>query len=101
MIDLWSWLSPCFLQKARVAWKQDTQSVSAICSGVIIKNTNKTLIKKIIVFDIYTGKNIPKGKKSKNIDGGYDQVNVFESVKAEFEAIAGIVEESGTWTEVK
>ena len=44
---------------------------------------------------------IPKGKKSKNIDGGYDQVNVFESVKAEFEAIAGIVEESGTWTEVK
>ena len=44
---------------------------------------------------------IPKGKTPKNIDGSYNQVNVFESVKAEFEAIAGIVEESGTWTEVK
>ena len=29
-----------------------------------IKNINQTLIRKIIVFDIYTGKNIPKGKKS-------------------------------------
>ena len=44
---------------------------------------------------------LPKGKTPKNIDGSYDQINVFESVKAEFEAIAGIVEESGTWMEVK
>ena len=44
---------------------------------------------------------IPKGKKPKNIDGSYEQVNVFESVKDEFEAIAGIVEQSGTWEEVK
>ena len=43
---------------------------------------------------------IPKGKKPKNIDGSYEQVNVFESVKDEFEAIAGIVEQSGTWEEV-
>ena len=44
---------------------------------------------------------IPKGKKPKNIDGSYEQVNVFESVKDEFEAIAGIVELSGTWEEVE
>ena len=42
---------------------------------------------------------VPKGKKSKNIDGDYNKVNVFESVKTEFEAIAGIVEQSGTWEE--
>tara|TARA_B100000424_G_scaffold218518_1_gene176887 strand:+ start:206 stop:433 length:228 start_codon:yes stop_codon:yes gene_type:complete len=44
---------------------------------------------------------IPKGKKSKNIDGDYNEVNVFESVKDEFQAIAGIVEQSGTWSEVE
>ena len=43
---------------------------------------------------------IPKGKTPKNIDGSYEQINVFSSVKDEFEAIAGIVEESGTWEEV-
>ena len=43
---------------------------------------------------------IPKGKKSKNIDGDYNEVNVFESVKDEFQAIAGIVEQSGNWEEV-
>ena len=42
----------------------------------------------------------PIGKKSKNIDGGYESVNVFNSVKREFEAIAGIVEESGNWEEI-
>ena len=44
---------------------------------------------------------IPKGKKPKNIDGDYNQVNVFDSVKDEFEAIAGIVELSSTWEEVQ
>ena len=43
---------------------------------------------------------VPRGKKSKNIDGDYQEINVFESVKQEFEAIAGIVEVSGTWEEV-
>ena len=43
---------------------------------------------------------VPKGKTPKNIDGHYNRVNVFESVKSEFEAIAGIVELSGTWEEV-
>ena len=44
---------------------------------------------------------IPKGKTPKNIDGSYEKVNVFESVQSEFEAISGIVEQSGTWKEVK
>jgi hypothetical protein len=44
---------------------------------------------------------IPIGKKSKNVDGGYDKVNVFDSVKDEFQAIAGIVELSNTWSEVE
>jgi hypothetical protein len=44
---------------------------------------------------------IPKGKSSKNIDGSYEQINVFNDVRDEFEAIAGIVEQSGTWREVK
>ena len=41
------------------------------------------------------------GKKSKNIDGGYESVNVFNDVKDEFEAIAGIVSLSETWDEAK
>ena len=43
---------------------------------------------------------VPRKKKSKNIDGDYEEINVFNSVKEEFEAIAGIVELSGTWEEV-
>ena len=44
---------------------------------------------------------IPNGKKAKNIDGDYKSKNIFESVKDEFEAIAGIVKLSGTWEEVQ
>ncbi len=44
---------------------------------------------------------VPKGKIPKNIDGSYQQVNVFQSVQDEFEAISGIVENTGTWEEVK
>ena len=44
---------------------------------------------------------VPRKKKSKNIDGDYQEVKVFDSVKEEFEAIAGIVEQSGTWSEVE
>ena len=43
---------------------------------------------------------VPKGKVAKNVDGNYESVNLFNSVKDEFEAIAGIVEQSGTWEEV-
>ena len=44
---------------------------------------------------------VPKGKTPRNIDGSYEKVNVFESVKQEFEAISGIVENTGTWEEVQ
>jgi hypothetical protein len=39
--------------------------------------------------------------KIKDIEKQYQKINSFELVKDEFEAIAGIVEQSGTWTEVK
>ena len=44
---------------------------------------------------------IPKGKKSKNVDGDYNEVNLFGEVQSEFEAIAGIIENSGTWQEIE
>jgi hypothetical protein len=44
---------------------------------------------------------VPKGKKSKNIDGDYNEINLFNEVSQEFEDIAGIVELSGTWEEVQ
>tara|TARA_R100000458_G_C8085348_1_gene118326 strand:- start:69 stop:302 length:234 start_codon:yes stop_codon:yes gene_type:complete len=46
---------------------------------------------------------IPKGKKSKNIDGDYKSFKVFESVQEEFETIAEIVSEAESWetTDVK
>ena len=63
---------------------------------LVIKNALESMFDKLdqSVF-------VPRGKKSKNIDGDYEEINVFNSVKEEFEAIAGIVELSGTWTEVK
>ena len=62
----------------------------------VIKNALDSMYDKLdkVVF-------VPRGKKSKNVDGDYNEVNVFESVKDEFQAIAGIVEQSGTWSEVE
>ena len=40
-------------------------------------------------------------KVTKNVESNFEAKNLFNSVKDEFEAIAGIVEESGTWTEVE
>ena len=42
-----------------------------------------------------------KRKPTKNDDVNYIETNVFESVKTEFDAIAGIVELSSTWEETK
>ena len=42
-----------------------------------------------------------KVKPTKNDDVNYKATNIFGSVKDEFEAIAGIVSETGTWEEVK
>ena len=41
-----------------------------------------------------------ESKKVKDIEKLYSKSNVFNEVKDEFEAIAGIVEQSGTWEEV-
>ena len=41
-----------------------------------------------------------KVKETKNDDVNYKSTNVFNSVKSEFEAIAGIVDESSNWEEV-
>ena len=62
----------------------------------VIKNALDSMYDKLdkVVF-------VPKNKKSKNIDGDYNEVNLFNSVKDEFQAIAGIVEISGTWEEVQ
>ena len=61
----------------------------------VIKNALDSMYDKLdkVVF-------VPKNKKSKNIDGDYNEVNLFNSVKDEFQDIAGIVEQSGTWEEV-
>ena len=42
-----------------------------------------------------------ESRKVKDIEKLYTKSDVFESVKDEFEAIAGIVEQSGTWLEVE
>ena len=42
-----------------------------------------------------------KVKPTKNDDVNYKPTKLFDSVKDEFEAIAGIVELSSTWSEVK
>ena len=62
----------------------------------VIKNALDSMYDKLdtIVF-------VPNGKTPRNVDGDYNQVNIFDSVKDEFEAIAGIIELSGTWEEVQ
>lgn len=41
-----------------------------------------------------------KVKPTKNDDVNYKPTKLFNSVQSEFEAIAGIVEEAGSWQEV-
>mgnify|MGYP003126574750 CR=1 FL=1 len=53
------------------------------------------------MFDKLNSTVYTKVKETKNEDVNYQPTTVFDSVKSEFEAIAGIVEESGNWTEVK
>ena len=61
----------------------------------IIKNALNSMFEKLDKV-VYT-----KVKPTKNEDVNYKPTKVFESVKSEFEAIAGIVELSSTWEEVK
>ena len=60
----------------------------------IIKNALDSMYDKLDKV-VYT-----KVKETKNDDVNYKPTTLFDSVKDEFEAIAGIVELSGTWEEV-
>ena len=44
---------------------------------------------------------VPRKKASKNIDGDYDRVNLFQNVNEEFEAISEIVSSVSGWKNVK
>ena len=44
---------------------------------------------------------VPRKKASKNIDGDYDRVNLFQNVNDEFEAISKIVSSANDWKKVK
>ena len=61
----------------------------------IIKNALDSMYDKLDQV-VYT-----KVKPTKNDDVNYKKTNVFGKVKDEFEAIAGIVENAGSWEEVK
>ena len=60
----------------------------------VIKNALDSMYDKLDQV-VYT-----KVKPTKNPEVNYKSVNQFDSVKEEFEAIAEIIEESGTWEEV-
>ena len=44
---------------------------------------------------------IPRKKTSKNIDGDYDKVNLFQNVNEEFQAISEIITSTNDWKKVK
>ena len=60
----------------------------------IIKNALDSMYDKLNT-TVYT-----KVKPTKNDDVNYESTNLFQSVQTEFEAISGIVEQVGNWTEV-
>ena len=62
----------------------------------IIKNALDSMYDKLNNTTVYT-----KVKETKDTDVNYRETNVFNDVKSEFEAIAGIVDESGNWEEVE
>ena len=61
----------------------------------VIRNALDSMYDKLNNTVVYT-----KVKPTKNPEVNYKSVNQFDSVKEEFEAIAEIIEESGTWEEV-
>jgi len=63
----------------------------------VIKNALDSMFDKLSSVDLYTKND---STKVKDIEKLYTSTNVFESVKDEFEAISGIVEESNKWEEV-
>ena len=63
----------------------------------VIKNALDSMYDKLNNADLYSK---DESRKVRDIEKLYTKSDVFESVKDEFEAIAGIVEQSGTWEEV-
>ena len=61
----------------------------------IIKNALDSMYDKLNNTTVYT-----KVKETKNEDVNYKSTDLFTSVQAEFEAIAGIVAEADSWKEV-
>ena len=61
----------------------------------VIKNALDSMYDKLDKV-VYT-----KRKPTKDTDVNYKPTKMFDSVKDEFEAIAGIVESAGTWEEVE
>ena len=61
---------------------------------IVIRNALNSMYEKLDTV-VYT-----KVKPTKNDDVNYKSTNLFSSVQAEFEAIAGIVEEASNWSEV-
>ena len=61
----------------------------------VIKNALDSMYDKLNEV-VYT-----KVKPTKNEDVNYKSISSFNSVKDEFEAIAGIIEKSAGWAEVK
>ena len=60
----------------------------------VIKNALDSMYDKLNQ-TVYT-----KVRPTKNEDVNYKPTTLFSSVQSEFEAIAGIVEQAGTWIEV-
>tara|TARA_R100000008_G_C3562257_1_gene156935 strand:+ start:706 stop:939 length:234 start_codon:yes stop_codon:yes gene_type:complete len=63
----------------------------------VIKSALDSMYDKITALRLYVK---DEGTKVKDIEKLYTEINTFEVIQEEFEAIAGIVEESGNWEEV-
>ena len=64
----------------------------------VIKSALDSMYDKLSGAELYVK---DESKKVRDIEKLYTRSDVFESVKQEFEAIAGIVTQSSTWKEVK
>ena len=62
----------------------------------IIKNALNSMYDKLDR-DVY----VPRKKTSKNIDGDYHKVNLFQNVNEEFQAISEIISSVNDWKKVK
>ena len=63
----------------------------------IIRNALDSMYDKLSAANVYSK---DTSKKVRDIEKQYQPAKIFESVQSEFESIAGIVENTGTWEEV-